>query len=134
MNLTNDAGTVLAYIKSIKIQKSKAAWMDADEAAFNAARRIVDELEKQAREAGDDEPVVYRLEPPERVVQLRQFAVDAGWFEVPGGLYETLRMIDTATGNHLVVYHGRKGIKAVANIGHRAAQKLLNQFVKARPR
>lgn len=127
----NDVGVVLSYIKGIKLAKSKAAWLDADEAALRAAQRLATTIENSRREIEDDSPVVYKLDE-ERVGELRNRATGEGWFEVPGNAYERLRLIDSATGGVLTVYEGRRGIRAVANVGQRAAQKLLLSFVKGR--
>lgn len=97
-------------------------------AAHQAAGRVRAALNKGFWEDTAEDPVVARLEEPE-IPALRQAAVALGWFEVPvTNSYERLRMIDAATGNRVVVYQGRKGIKAVANVGQPAAQQLLRTW------
>jgi len=70
-----------------------------------------------------------------KVTLLRKYAVERGWFEVPiSCAYEVLRMVDTATGGKFAVYEGKRGTKAVANVGQRAAQRLLLDYRKFHPK
>jgi hypothetical protein len=87
-------------------------------------------LALQPKEAKPDTPVVLHLgqfeDADKHVASLRRFAVAAGWFEVPAtNGYERLRMIDGATGGVFVVYEGKRGVRATANVGQPAAQLLL---------
>jgi len=131
MNQRTDAAEVFGFLRKLHLV-GNAAPIDVLglDRAFHAAERL-----HQSKLDGDTEPagpVVFGLRDDDEVASVRKLAVSKGWFEVPSGSYEKLRMIDGATGGHVIVYFGKRGLKAVANVGQPAAQQLLREWKKGR--
>ena len=133
MNQRTDVAEVFGFLRWLHTVRNPQAIDDARlDCAFHAAERLhQSKLEGDTHPAG---PVVIKLQPfaVDEVTSIRKLAVSKGWFEVPSGSFERLRMIDGATGNHLIVYDGKRGFTAVANVGHPAAQELLREWKKSR--
>lgn len=132
MNQRSDAAEVFGFLRKLRSggkHLTSCDTMDLDRAFFAAERLHQSKLEGDTEPAG---PVVFGLRDDDEVVAIRKLAVSKGWFEVPSGSYEKLRMIDGATGGHVIVYFGKRGLKAVANVGQPAAQALLRDWKKGR--
>lgn len=131
MNQRTDAAEVFGFLRYMKDVAMPTPKLDDQKMrAFRAAERL-----HQSKLEGDTEPagpVVFGLRDDDEVVSIRKLGVSRGWFEVPSGSYEKLRMIDGATGGHVIVYFGKRGLKAVANVGQPAAQELLREWKKGR--
>ncbi len=131
MNQRDDVALVFGFLRKLRAPRGLEAVItdDLDRAFYAAERLHQSKLEGNTEPAG---PVVFGLRDDDEVVSIRKLAVARGWFEVPSGSYEKLRMIDGATGGHVIVYFGKRGLKAVANVGQHAAQELLREWKKGR--
>lgn len=131
--IRDDAAHVFGYLRGLmdylEHDSTTDEALDSARRAFEAAQRIHVVAQNEARVS---DPFVFGLHGDDEVASIRKLAVSKGWFEVPAGSWEKLRMIDGTTGNHLMIYFGKRGLKAVANAGHPAAQALLREWKKAR--
>ena len=133
MNQRDDVAQVYGFIRSLMKGREcdgcrpHPCGCGVEQAFFAAERLHQSKLEGDTEPAG---PIVFGLRDEDDVASVRKLAVSRGWFEVPSGSYEKLRMIDGATGGHVIVYFGKRGLKAVANVGQPAAQELLREWKK----